>query len=65
MSSSQSVIMTLEDIEVDPSLLLEKTLQFIDKEINEIDTKIYELITPEESQNVELLQLKDYLQTVY
>ena len=36
--------MTLEDVEVDPSLLLEKSMQFCDKEINEVDKHIYDSI---------------------
>ncbi len=40
VNSIQSVIMTLEDVEVDPSLLLEKSMQFCAKEIIEVDKHI-------------------------
>ena len=41
LNSSQSVVMTLEDMQADPSLILEYAMTLMDKQIDEIDKPVF------------------------
>ena len=41
LNSSQSVLMTLEDMQADPSLILEYAMTLMDKQIVEIDKPVF------------------------
>ena len=41
LNSSQSVVMTLEDMQADPSLILEYAMTLMDKQIVEIDKPVF------------------------
>ena len=54
--------MTLEDIpEIDPSLIMEHTMQFMAEQIEKIDRPIFEMLNNEAS----MIEFRDYLGAVY
>ena len=62
LNSSQSVVMTLEDIpEIDPSLIMEHTMQFMAEQIEKIDQPIFKMLNNEAS----MIEFRDYLGAVY
>ena len=42
LNSSQSVVMTLEDMQADPSLILEYVMTLMEKQIAEIDKPVFD-----------------------
>ena len=63
MNSSRSVIVTLEDIEVDPAWILEHSLNYVNDQVVQIDSKLFATIV--RAQSDFSLSYCDYLKAVY
>ena len=64
IDDSSSVIMTIQDMEVDPSLIMELTMVFMEEQIALVDGPIFTLVTCD-STIVRQVLIRDYLATVF
>ena len=66
-SSSQSVVVTLQDVEVEPSLLLEQAMVFFEAEITKVDVPTLNSIFSYKRNDNDrrIVQQRDYLKYVF
>ena len=64
-SSSRSIVATLEDLQIDSSLLLEQTMLFFEQQITQIDKSMLEMVNKEASNGASGITLSDYLLAIF